>query len=171
MRSFEELNREFLEDRSLDDFDNVKPEYYEKYLIEINEILEQDSSNIDALKFKYFILFSMDRYEESIEVCNQVLRKCPDDIETLDYKCSCYSQLDQYAECIEVCKKIIEIDPENEDAISDWEIAYIMGSDKIKDLPKPPRTLRSIISQIVAIVVLILLGGLVYYFWLNGFTH
>lgn len=157
MKSFDELSNEFFLDDEVHKED-ISPEAYDKYLTGVNEILEQDNSNIDALKFKYFILFCQKKYEEGIEICDLVLRKRPDDIEAMDFKASMF-ELSRYKEDIEIWQRILEIDPENKDALEQWDRAYVMSDDNT--LPKPPET---ILSKIIKIILLIaILGGIIYF--------
>lgn len=150
MKSFEELEEEYLNEVEPDS----PPELYEKYLNELNKILEQDNSHIKALELKYFMLFCLERYDESVVVCDQILRIKPDDIETLDFKASNLFQLARYKECIEICQRILEIDPENKDAKGQWDSAFLMSNDNT--LPKPPET---IFSKIIKFIITISIFG------------
>lgn len=159
MKSFDELNNEFLLDDEMDKED-ISLEAYDKYLTGVNEILEQDNSNIDALKFKYFILFCQKKYEESIEICDLVLRKRPDDIEVLNFKADNLFQLSRYKEIVEICQKILDIDPKNKEALEQWESASLMDD----TLPKPP---KSFFAKFIKIVIIMAIFGGIIYFLLN----
>lgn len=158
MKTFEELDKEFSLDERLEE-EKVAPEVYEYYLKEVNEILEQDSSNIDALKFKYFILFCLEKYEESVDVCNQILRINSEDIEVLNFKASNLFQLSRYKEVVETCQRILEIDPKNQEALEQWKSASLMSDDN--SLPKPPQSLISKIIQILIIAAVF--GTIIFY--------
>lgn len=158
MKSFEELEEEYLNEVEPDS----PPEFYEKYLNGLNEILEQDSTNIRALELKYFVLFCLGRFEESVETCDKILGIKPDDIETLDFKCSNLFQLCRYKECIEICQRIIEIDPKNKDALSQWESASLMSDDN--SLPKPP---QSSINNIIQILIIVAIFGTIIFYLRN----
>ena len=163
MKTLRELEDEFA-DIKLEDFDKMKPEDYDHFIIDLNEILADDPSNIDALKFKYQILFCQYKFEESIEVCDLVLRKWPDDIATLEEKMENLSQLSKYKECIEVCQQILRIAPKHQRAMDEWDMAYTCADDPT--LPKPPiSTTARIIGW--AVVILIVFLAVYYYFQLN----
>ena len=162
MKSFEELNNEFLQDKNFDDVEKVKPEDYEKYLEGINEILENDNTNIEALKFKSFILFCQQKFIESIEICDLILKMQPDNIEVLDSKCGNLFQLGRYKECVAICQRILEINPKNEEALRQWESACIMSDDD--KLPKPP---ESVFSKIIKIVISIAVFVALCFYLLN----
>lgn len=163
MRTFEELSEEFWSDTKLEDFENVKSEDYDRYLNELNQIIENGDTDIAPLKLKYFILYCQEKYEESIEVCDYILRKYIDDIETLNDKINSLFQLNRYKECIEICQRILEIDPKNKDAISHWSSAYLMADDST--LPKPP---QSLFTKIVRFIIFFaIIAGICY--WLLSF--
>lgn len=157
MKSFEELEEEYLNEVDPDS----PPELYEKYLNGLNEILEQDSTNIKAIELKYYVLFCLDRFEESVETCDKILRIKPDDIDTLNFKCSNLFQLSRYKECIEICQRILDIDPKNKEALEQWESASLMSDDN--SLPKPP---QSLISKIIQILIIAAVFGMIIFYLL-----
>ena len=133
MRSFEEMEDEFYETCDPD----TLPEVYEKYLDETNKMLENDSSNINIIKFKYFLLFLLERYEQCLEISNQLLMTTPNDIEILNNKAKDLYYLNKHKDSIEICQRILEIEPKNKEAIEQWNLVYLLAKDK--NLPVPPK--------------------------------
>ena len=161
MLSYEELDNKFCDD---DRFmqENVPPEVYQEYLNQVNEVLVEDSDNIDALEMKYFLLFSLEKFDECVETCDIVLKRTPNSIEVLNQKANCLFFLNRYGECIRICQRILEINPKNEDAILMWGSAHSIANDNT--LPKPPMTLEEKLWGIFALVIILIIVVFVTYF-------
>ena len=159
MKTLNELEDELFLSDKYDDIENIKPEDYNEILNGVNEILSNDPSNIDALKFKCHVLYCQQNYKESIETCDLVLRKCPEDIYTLKEKEACLFQLSKYKECIDIYQQILRIDPKDKYVIESWNTTYLMADDNT--LPKPP---KSIIRKLLEWAFTILIfAGIIYF--------
>ena len=163
MKTLEELEDKFYMDERFEN-ENVKPEDYDEILDGVNEILAEDPSNIDALKFKSYLLYCQDKYEESIEVCDLILKKDPDNIKVLQEKADNLLQLDRYKECIDLCQQILRIDPKNEDVLETMDI--------IKNCPDTQQVQRDSIKLIIYslgyIILLIAITFVFIYFTLKA---
>jgi len=66
--------------------DLLRSEQYEEALSYIEEVLEKDPTNLDALKTKSSILFRIGEFEEASSTLDKVLELNPNDIESLNLK-------------------------------------------------------------------------------------
>ena len=134
---------------------------YNSCLEEVDKIIEADSTNIEAYNLKSFILFCQEKFDEAALVCDEALRINPDNVQVLDFQAGCYFQAKKYAQCIAVCQHILSIAPNFENALSQWDSAYICADDS--NLPKPPSNpVANVIQAVVYLFIAVVIGIFIY---------
>ena len=136
MKSLKDLRLEFHSDKEMLQ-ENVSQKAYDKYIDAVNEILAENSRDIEALEFKQMLLFLKGKYKECLTICDDILSYTTS-IEALITKSNCLLYLKNYADCVTTCQEILTIEPKNEIALLNWEEAYKESG--FVSVLKPPRS-------------------------------
>tara|TARA_B100000029_G_scaffold471450_1_gene511129 strand:- start:357 stop:1160 length:804 start_codon:yes stop_codon:yes gene_type:complete len=92
----------------------VSEKRYDKAIIYLDKILQEEPNNLKALSNKAGLLIKLERFVESIELSDRVLKIEPEKISTLTNKAIALKMLKEYEKSYEAFTKIIILDPENE---------------------------------------------------------
>jgi len=83
---------------------------YEDAVTVLDQALQLDPNNAEALVYKGWALSQLKRFEEAATVLDQALQLDPNNAEALGYKGSALSQLKRFEEAVETLDRAIEMD-------------------------------------------------------------
>ena len=89
---------------------------FEKELVQLEEKIVQENSNIDAWQKRGFTLRSLGKYRAALRTYDKVLEIDPSFSLAYFGKAQIYTKLYNYQEAINNCEKVLELNPENDGA-------------------------------------------------------
>jgi len=103
-------------------------EQYEEALSYLNEVLEKDPDNLQALNAKGAVFVKIERYEEALTYFDKILEMDPSNVDALNNKVVTLGKLDRGNEAAQYVQRVLELDPAHIEAlISQGQVHIRMG--------------------------------------------